>query len=80
MAGGEQVPSKALDAQKKASGLIASEKAADLYRPIVFGSHQWKFKAFTALVTAGAPPLAAVRVFTSYPAVYCDMFCSPAQG
>ena len=38
----------------KAPGLTATEKA-DLYRPIVFGKHQWKFKAFTALVTAGAP-------------------------
>lgn len=61
MADGEQVPSKAFAAQGKAAGLTASEKA-EMHKPIIFGSHQWKFKAFTALVTAGAP-IALLRVF-----------------
>lgn len=39
--------------QRKVPDLTASEKA-DLHRPIMFGRHQWKFKAFTAIVTAGA--------------------------
>ena len=54
MADGGHVPSKAFPTQqRKALGLTASEKA-EMHRPIVFVNHQWKFKVFTALVSAGA--------------------------
>lgn len=86
MADGEQVPSKAFPTQqRKALGLTASEKA-EMYRPIVFVNHQWKFKVFTALVSAGASVgflLAVcvyvrtyVRTYHSYSTVPpCSMLC-----